>query len=256
MSSSPKAAVAYTRVSTRRQAEGGIGLEGQWRAIRAFADHAGYEIVDRFSEARSGAGEGNLRNRPQLQEAIEVAKASGAPIIVSGLDRLSRHTRTIEELILESGVTVISATEGAMNNPITVSSRAARAQYERDMISHHTKRALAKKKDQGIRLGNPTNLPEAQKKGAARNQERSNRKAQEIARSMQDSPDWRSMTAQDVVDLLNRKTVRTSRGDEWTLDRIRRPLAKAKRLLASKEEQERSDALTKSYADNPLFGRF
>ena len=133
-----KPAVSYTRVSTKDQGESGIGLEGQWQAIKTCADCLGYQIVDQFSDTASGAGERNLQKRPGLQQAIAVAKKRGIPIIVCGLDRFARHSQTVEQIILEEGVEVLSATEGRMDNPVTVSSKAARAQHDREMISRRT----------------------------------------------------------------------------------------------------------------------
>ena len=46
-----KPAVAYARVSTKKQGDHGLSLNGQMVQIDHYAAEAGYEIVERFEEA-------------------------------------------------------------------------------------------------------------------------------------------------------------------------------------------------------------
>src|SRR4029077_17310840 len=46
-------AVAYTRVTTTKQAKSGLGIEAQAEAIRAFAKAEGYRLVSHFTEHES-----------------------------------------------------------------------------------------------------------------------------------------------------------------------------------------------------------
>src|SRR5690606_2245808 len=107
-----KQAVAYIRVSTERQGEEGIGLEGQRAAIRAYADAAGIHIIEWFKDVASGRGERNLESREGLQNALKLAAAQNADILVDGLDRLSRLTKTIEHIVRDRKAMVISVSEG------------------------------------------------------------------------------------------------------------------------------------------------
>ncbi len=134
-------------------------------------------------------------------------------------------------------------------------SRAARAQHERDMISKRTREALAEKKRQGVKLGNP-NISEVQKVGAARNKERAEDKAVEIADALEEVDNWSTLTAADVVDLLNDRSILTGRGRPWTLSAIRRPLASAKRHLEARKDKPRILDENETYRRNPNFGRF
>lgn len=242
-----KEAVAYTRVSTDGQGERDVGLQGQRAAINYFATQSGFEIVSWFSDVSSGRGKDNLVDRPQANEAIEVAAARGIPIIVSGLDRLSRDTETLERIVRERGISVVSATEGTIN-AVTLGSLAARAQTEGDLIARRTKEALAVLKQQGVRLGNPINLPEAQKKGAASNRDRGTKKVQEIAAALEAHPDWEKLTVAETVDLLNAEGILTSRRERWTVAALRRPLKQAKESLEKRR--------VAPYERNPNFGRF
>jgi hypothetical protein len=71
----------YLRVSTQRQGQSGLGLEGQRHAIAA----AGYEGQE-FIEIESG----RKTNRKQLQAAIEYARQHKGAVVFHKLDRLTR----------------------------------------------------------------------------------------------------------------------------------------------------------------------
>ena len=68
-------------------------------------------------------------------------------------------------------VPFIVAELGADADPFMLHLYAALAEKERALISARTKAALAAAKARGVRLGNPTNLAEAQARGSARTRE-------------------------------------------------------------------------------------
>ena len=82
--------VAYERVSTARQGASGLGLEAQRNTIDAFAAARGAEILARFTEVESG----KTANRPKLTAAIQLARLTGAILVIAKLDRLSRNARS------------------------------------------------------------------------------------------------------------------------------------------------------------------
>lgn len=248
--SSGKEAIAYKRVSTEKQGRDGIGLEGQKAAIDKYAELDGLRITDSFHDVGTGRGERNLIDRPGLLLALEAAKATGRPIIVSDLDRLSRHSRTIDEIVREHQVTIISAGDGVMRNTILLESRAARAEREGDLNAERTRHALAIKKAEGVLLGNRVNLPEAQRLGVRRKQEIADEKAQEIASVLKTLSGEK--TARELVDILNGLGIRTSRKGLWTVSALRRPLNRARALI----EQELQVAKKETYTGNPRFGLF
>lgn len=245
-----QSAVAYTRVSTKKQGSQGIGLAGQLVAIRKFAEQSGIQITQEFRDVGTGRGETSFDKRQGLQDAISVAKAEGVPILVSSLDRLSRHTGTVQKIIRE-GVAILSVAEGLLNDAVVVASVAARAEYAGRQISERTKKTLAEKKRDGVLLGNRTNLPLAQKRGAARNRSRSLAKSQEIADALSLVDDIDHMTASDVARELNARGILTGRHRPWTTAALRRPLREAKEIL-----QRRADADRKAERDNPDYGMF
>ena len=85
-----KTAIAYIRVSTQKQGRSGLGLEAQATAIKAFAASEGFTIIDTYVEVETGKGADELETRPQLAAALELARLTGATIVVAKLDRLTR----------------------------------------------------------------------------------------------------------------------------------------------------------------------
>ncbi len=242
-----KQVVAYIRVSTDKQGETGIGLEAQRAAIRAHANEAGVEIVEWFQDIGSGRGEESLKNRPGLRNALDMAEAHDLDILVDRLDRLSRHTKTIEHIARDRKVNVVSVSEDRTKDPLVLASRAARAELVGEKIGERTKRALTDRKAAGVKLGNPTNLPQAQKLGAASNKRRAEKKINEIADAISKN-NWHDLSLPALVNALNGIGLMTSRGDPWTVDALRRPHRAARKVLAKPTPDD--------YQHNPNFGRF
>ena len=111
-----KTAIAYTRVSTKKQGESGLGLEAQQEALRRFAEAEGFRLIETFSEVETGKGADALDKRPQLAAAIAKAKEHAAPVIVAKLDRLSRDVHFISGLMAQK-VPFIVTTLGANVDP-------------------------------------------------------------------------------------------------------------------------------------------
>lgn len=242
-----KHAIAYTRVSTDKQGAVGIGLEAQSAAIRAYADAAGVEIIEWFQDVASGRGKKNLELRDGLQRALDFAQANNVDLLVDGLDRLSRNTKTFEHIMRARKVMVISVSEGRTTDPLVLVSRAARAELEGDKIAERTRRALSQKKASGALLGNRTNLPEAQRLGAASNKRRAEEKVNEIAEAIRKNG-WQDLSVPALVDALNGMGVRTGRGEPWTVAALRRPHRAALEVL-------RTSTLA-DYQHHPNYGRF
>jgi len=91
----------YLRVSTDRQADEGLGLDVQERAIRAWAKAAGHKVVAwRKDEGISGSN--GLDTRAALAEALEdVSQRRTFGIVVYRLDRLARDLIMQETLLRE-----------------------------------------------------------------------------------------------------------------------------------------------------------
>ncbi|PYB77577.1 recombinase family protein [Rhizobium wuzhouense] len=250
-----KRAIAYTRVSTTAQKESGIGLQSQRSAIEAYARHQGVEIIEWFSDAASARGEQSLNNRPGLQAAIAAAKANEADLLVDRIDRLSRHTDTIMKIFSNEKIMVVAVSEGDADNPLVLASRAAKAQFEGDRISELTKKGLSRIKASGVKLGNPKNLNEAQRRGAQANKKRAEKKARELADVIK-AYGWHDLNMPKLAEALNRAGIKTSRNKPWTPAALRRPLERAIEILGYKATTEAPKSDLDAYADDDAYGIF
>lgn len=156
-------AIIYLRVSTRAQAEFGIGLDAQLSACQAHCQRKGWEMIATF-EDRGISGKDEVANRPGLMAVIDCVKANpGACVVVYSVSRLARRQRLLWNLLDDRGdyrLAISSATESF--DTCTPSGRAMLgmlatfAALEADMVSERTKDALAELKAQGRKLGAPS----------------------------------------------------------------------------------------------------
>ncbi len=172
--------VCYLRVSTERQGRSGLGLDAQRDRCRAFAAQNGMTVAETFTEVETGKGSDALDRRPQLAAALAAARRMRCPVLIAKLDRLSRDVHFISGLMVQR-VQFLVAELGADVDPFMLHIYAALAEKERRMISERTRAALASKKREGARLGNRTNLAEAQRLGAARTSREAQRFAENVA---------------------------------------------------------------------------
>jgi DNA invertase Pin-like site-specific DNA recombinase len=91
------------------------------------------------------------------RQALAAAKCS---VLVSKLDRLSRDVAFVAGLMVQR-VPFIVAELGRDADPFMLHLYAALAEKERRLISERTKTALAARKANGARLGNPRNIAQA-----------------------------------------------------------------------------------------------
>ncbi len=161
LSAAETRSIAYLRVSTRGQAERGMGLAAQRDRVTAYAREKSYALVDVVEEAASGAVRSDevfsWEHRPRLLELLDRAQAREFDtLIVAKLDRLSRdHTTLVvlERQLQRHGVTVESVAEehngdGALAEFIR-GQLALVAQLERSMILERVSAGKAKRKAQG-----------------------------------------------------------------------------------------------------------
>ena len=210
--------IAYYRVSTDKQGKSGLGLEAQRQAVVDFINGNGNKVIAEYTEVESG----KRRDRPELAKALTACRKHKAKLVIAKLDRLARNVHFISGL-MESGVDFV-AVDMPQANRLTVHILAAVAEHEREMISQRTKAALAAAKERGVRLGNPTNLPEAQAKSV---QVRTNQADQfaanvlPIIKSVQASG---AHTYREIAEALNNRGIKTARGGVWHPTSIKRVL--------------------------------
>lgn len=228
-----KTAVAYIRVSTKKQGEvegkrivRGNGLEAQQEEIRQFCEREGLELIDQFVEVQTGKGSDALDRRPQLAAALKQAKRCGAYLIVSKLDRLSRNVHFVSGL-MESGHKLVVARFGMQCDAFTMNIYASLAQQEREMISERTKAGLERVKASGKKLGNKR-IDDIRKLSSATIKAKADEEAARMLpmiRSIQSECDGISLRG--IASKLSERRVSTSRGGEWTAMQVSRILKRA-----------------------------
>lgn len=154
--------VGYIRVSTGVQAEEGLGLEIQERAIRKWARGQGHRIVE-LQRDEGVSGSNGLDTRVGLVEAIAALRGGRAGgLVVYRLDRLARDLVLQEHLLAEvwrmgAEVFTTSAAETSYlsDDPDDPSRKLIRqvlgavAEYERSMISLRLRSGRKRKAEKG-----------------------------------------------------------------------------------------------------------
>ncbi len=143
--------VNYMRVSTAEQGRSGLGLDAQRRDIDLFLENyseAPFKVIGEFTDVLSGRDD----DRPELSKAIALAKQSGAALLVSKLDRLSRRVSFIAALMDDPKLDLRVA-QMPNADKFQLHIYAALAEQERDFISKRTKAALREAKARGVKLG-------------------------------------------------------------------------------------------------------
>lgn len=222
--------VAYERVSTARQGKSGLGLEAQRKAIDDFAASRGAELIGCFTEVESG----RRNDRPELDKGLNLARLTGATLVIAKLDRLSRNAAFLLTL-RDSGVRFL-AVDMPEANDLTVGIMALVAQQEREAISRRTKEALAAAKARGVRLGNPNGAAALRRagKGGKALRQTVTRNADAFARTL--APVLANLREQGVTSLraivadLNDRGMLTRRGGMWHVSNVRNLLSRIDRL--------------------------
>lgn len=142
-----KKAIAYYRVSRKRQEISGLSFEAQQKAVSDFAAAWEFKVIEEYQERRTGMKTGN----PALSAALLQCRKQDAVLLIAKLDRLKRNVAFIATL-MESRVPFL-VVEQPHAEEFTLHILAAVAQKEGKDISKRTKDALAAAKRRGTELG-------------------------------------------------------------------------------------------------------
>ena len=211
--------IKYYRVSTRSQADSGLGLLAQERDIdlylTTYADTP-YEVLGEFTDIQSG----KVDDRPELQRAIDLAEKTGATLLVAKLDRLSRKVSFVSAIMERKKLNLIVATMPNADK-FQLHIYAALAEQEREFISLRTKQALAPLKGTGKLGGNRGNIDRANKAARKVADVHASKVIDTIAPLKQ-----AGRTLQQIADTLNKSGVLTSRGGQWYPTTVSNTLAR------------------------------
>lgn len=137
----------YIRVSTQKQGASMLGLESQQKICRDFIKQKGGECVAEFKDVESGTH----RDRKGLSDAINFCKQNDCALVFAKLDRLARDVEFCFKVV-NTGIEIHFVDMPNLNT-LLLGVFASVAQYERELTSERTKRALAAKKARGEATG-------------------------------------------------------------------------------------------------------
>ncbi len=146
--------VAYYRVSTDRQGQSALGLEGQQSAVRDFLNGGDWSLTGEYTEIESG----KRSDRPELARALTQCRLTGATLVVAKLDRLARNSAFLMSVVDGSGEggVVFCDLPTIPAGPVgrfIIQQMANVAELEAGLISQRTKAALQAAKARGTKLG-------------------------------------------------------------------------------------------------------
>ena len=137
----------YIRVSTQRQGVSGLGLESQQKICGDFIKANNGEKVAEFKDVESGTH----RDRKGLLSAIDYCKRNDCALVIAKLDRLARDVEFCFKVV-NTGIEIHFCDMPTINS-LLLGVFASVAQYERELTSDRTTKALAAKRERGESTG-------------------------------------------------------------------------------------------------------
>ena len=211
--------IKYYRVSTRSQADSGLGLSAQQRDIDLYLStyaEMPWEVIAEFTDVQSGKDD----NRPELQKAMALAEETGATLLIAKLDRISRRVSFISAIMERKRLNLTVATMPNADK-FQLHIYAALAEQEREFISLRTKQALAPLKGTGKLGGNRGNIDKANEAARALADAHAT-KVMDTVRPLKEA----GRTLQQIANTLNKTGVTTARGGRWYPTTVKNVLAR------------------------------
>jgi DNA invertase Pin-like site-specific DNA recombinase len=216
--------VSYLRCSTVGQSDR-HSIPAQRAAVQTYIGNG--TLLAEFVEVESGTHD----DRPELQRALQHAKAANATLICAKLDRIGRKASHVLGLLDSAGVPVVFA-DSPTANKLTLGVLAVVAEEEARAISTRTKAGLAAAKARGVRLGNPNGAKALRRYEAEHGHgaaiEGRVRAADDFAGGLRFAVERimaeGNATMQAIADALNASGFPTRRGGQWSRGQVSRLL--------------------------------
>ena len=203
--------IGYARVSTKKQGLDGLGMEDQIKQIKDYAKRNNLTIIKIYKETESGNK--TDKHRPELSKAISQSKINKCKLVIARIDRLSRNVEFTYKL-LNSKVDFVCI-DMPQANTMTIGFMSVIAQNYRDQVSANTKRALARKKENGDKLGNVINLVKHRDKGRITHKQNCSKFATDKLQMIKGFMSTGVTSYKGLADLLNKHQVPTMRAKKW-----------------------------------------
>ena len=168
----------------------------------------------------TGKGSDALERRPQLTAALAQARKLKCTVVVAKLDRLSRDVAFISGLMAQR-VSFIVVELGADADPFMLHVYSALAEKSAPLSPPAP---ALQAKAAGARLGNLTNLGEAQRIGAAANAAHADAFAANVLPVMKSIQAAGVTSLRGIARTLNARGVRTARGGDWHAQTVKQTL--------------------------------
>lgn len=205
----------YRRVSTDMQAEEGFSLEAQRNRLLAYAESQGWTVVADYCDEGYSA---KSLDRPAMQQMInDIKDRKFDVVLVYRLDRLVRSVLDLHELLqlmerydvrFKSATEIFDTTSATGRLFITLI--ATLAQWERETIAERVHMGQLKKAEQGGRNGAPAPYGYDLVDGKLV----VNEEEAKWVRYIFDR--YQSVGAQNIARELNRRGIRTKKGEVWS----------------------------------------
>ena len=217
-------AVGYIRVSSEEQASHGFGLATQEKAIRAFAESQGYELIEVITDA-AVSGATSPDTRAGFRRLLDLAaEQTFSVVLVWKFDRLARRilyaVTAVNDLQERLGVQLRSVTEpidtGTPMGRTIFAVLAGMAEQERQTITERTFLGRREKASRGGFAGGaaPLGYVRDREGGLAADHE----SAETVRRifAMRHPPGRRKKASlREIASVLNADQVPTRRGGKW-----------------------------------------
>ncbi len=213
-------AVGYIRVSTDEQVRNGVSLDAQTASIQVWAQSLNIALLRIIEDAGiSGTG---IRQRPGLQQALQVACEKKAVLVVYSLSRLSRSTKDtlqIAERLDKAGADLVSLSERidttCAAGKMIFRLMAVLNEFERDQVAERTAAVLQHKKAR-LEAYSPTPYGYSREGGNLIFEEAEQKVLQKI-RKMRGN----GFSLRKIADALNRGGVPAKNGGRWYASTVR-----------------------------------
>jgi DNA invertase Pin-like site-specific DNA recombinase len=214
--------VAYYRVSTKGQGESGLGLDAQREYVKFAAEQHGWVVVAEFEDVGVS---GSIH--PLERRAGGKAFATGHPVVVAKLDRMSRDVEHIAGLMKRHKFRVATMPTA---ETFQLHIYAVLAEQERTFVSERTKAALKSLEARAasgdeVAVQKIRNRSQALSKGRSmlnrsKGHDTQRRQADDRAAMVKDAVELcvlkGASSLQAVADCLIARNILTARGGQWS----------------------------------------
>lgn len=222
--------VGYIRVSTREQAEHGMGLDIQERAIRSWCKAHRHRLVKVCGD-EGISGSNGIENREGIRTALAMLKGGRADgLVVRDLDRLARELGVQEAILAAAWATgravfTVSDGEVLQDDPDDPMRRAMRqmrgvfSELEAGLIRKRVREGRERKKEQGGYVGGAPPLGKRSDGGELVVNKEEQRTLQRIKTLHK-----QGLSLGQIATTLNDEATPTKRGGRWYPASVQRAL--------------------------------